>query len=261
MIINSIPGEILSLKRDRKDTRLGFSDNLSVPIFLDTGADIAILSQECLDEIQKKGGIREIVSDEFSLTYSDCSSDSFESRSLLSFFPSSQVYIESMPAIIGYRIDNSLLLGLDFLSGKVIEYTPESIRVLKNCPSEYSMKLPLIKNEKMNRYFLKLSVNGHENLYYLDTGHFDDFSLPLSDKEYAQGPIKVVKDTLYVGSHSREITDYLEKATVRIGDMELKGRVVYNDYYARYQYWFNPCSVFERFAIDLKNEVLAICLT
>lgn len=92
MIINSIPGEILSLKRDRKDTRLGFSDNLSVPILLDTGADIAILSQECLDEIQKKGGIREIVSDEFSLTYSDCSSDSFESRSLLSFFPSSQVY-------------------------------------------------------------------------------------------------------------------------------------------------------------------------
>lgn len=257
-IMKQVEGEYASFRRDKKDNRLGYSDLLSFPILLDTGAEFGVITPEGLEEILAHGGSCEEIPVDHILNYSDGSTDHFDKIYLVSFFLTSGLYVRSLPIYVGYRSDKSMLLGLDLMRRMTIEYTPDTIRLLKSCPEEQAEKFPLVKGED-NRYYVTLSVNGRENQYFLDTGLYDDIRQPLEDIQYAEGSITEVHDTLYVGSHSREIIDYKEsRATVKIGDIVRRGPVVYNDYFIKRRYWINPCSIFRRFAIDLQNKQLLI---
>lgn len=98
----------------------------------------------------------------------------------------------------GQTYDNEIIMGKAVLESFALEYTKDSIRLLKDCPSGYEKVFPLIKEE--NRYYLNLSMNGQPHDFFLDTGSTDAIIMPLKDTIYSKGPLEMVQDTLYVGS-------------------------------------------------------------
>lgn len=156
----------------------------------------------------------------------------------------------------GQNYDNEIILGKAILESFVLEYTKDSIRLLKDCPIGYEKVFPLIKEE--NRYYLNLSMNGQPHDFFLDTGSADAITMPLKDTIYSQGPLEMVQDTLYVGSYHREITDWSEeRAELKMGDITRHGWAIYNDY-SKHPYSINPAFVFKEFVVDLKNEKIRL---
>jgi hypothetical protein len=148
-----------------------------------------------------------------------------------------------------------MMIGRKLLARYVIQYTKESVNILNECPEEYQNKLLLEKDD--GRYYVMLSVNGREHRCYLDTGHSDPITLPVSESVFAISPIHEIEDNLIIFGRAKKVVDLEEeRCCLQIGGITRHGPIVYADYYDQ-PYWFNPTKIFWDFVIDLKGKYIA----
>ncbi len=148
-----------------------------------------------------------------------------------------------------------LVLGRRIMKSKVILYTREEIQLLDEYPEDFDKKFPL--EEKSGQYYVRLSINDHEHMFYLDTGHSDAITMPVSEKQYSISPVHEIRDELRTNGGVTQIVDLEEEhGCLRIGDITKYGPIVYADYFERESYWFNPAMIFAEFVLDLKGGVI-----
>ncbi len=234
-----------------RNLKLFHSDTLECDICLDSGSGVDIIPAHLLSQFKKKGLIMKQIKSNTVLHSSDGSSKEYQ-----------QCWIITLPLSFGCWYKgiffegnyDYLLLGRTFMMKYIIRYTRDSIQLLDNYPENYRAVFPL--DMKDDRYYVKLSINNRENLFYLDTGHCDAISLPVSEKSYAISPIHEIQDEIKTVNGSTSIVDLEEeRGELRIGNIVKYGPVVYADYYKE-DYWFNPARVFSDFVLDLKNNII-----
>ena len=240
--------------RIENELKLCYSKILDCNISFDTGSSEDMIPSQQLEIFRKRGFVIEEVETKAKLTFSD-SSSKFYNRGWRIPIPISfdlwyrGVFFETQ--------EEHLILGLGLLKKHVMVYHHDKIILQEDHPEEFNLLVPLI--EKDGRYYIKLSINGRENDYYLDTGHSDAVTLPLEDKQYAISPLREENSYMTLANGAkRPYRDIIEdRGLLEIGGISKHGPIDYADYFDK-PYWFNPVFVFSDFMIDLKNKVLGL---
>ena len=186
---------LLELPRIENELKLCYSKTLDCKICFDTGADADLVPSSLLSRFKEKGfAIEDIVTDT-NMTFSDGSSAKYKRCKLITLPFSPICWYRSLFYETNY---DYILLGKRFLKKYVVVYHRDKIILQDNHPEEFNVLVPL--EEKEGKYYVKLSINGRENNYYLDTGHPDAVSLPLEDKQYAISPFYEEKSVMYLAN-------------------------------------------------------------
>ena len=231
-----------------------YSKTLDCKICFDTGSDADFVPSSFLARFKEKGfAIEDIVTDK-NMTFSDGSTAKYNQCKLITLPLSPFCWYRSL----FFESNNDyILLGRRFLKRYVIVYHRDKIILQENHPEEFNVLVPI--EERDGSYYVKLSINGRENDYYLDTGHPEAVSLPLEDKQYAISPLKEEKFNLsYLTGVKKQYKGIIEeRGLLEIGGISKHGLIDYADYFNR-PYWFNPVIAFADFMLDLKNNVLGL---
>ena len=232
-------------------------ETLDCDLCFDTGSDINIISAPLLDRYLAKGFPAEDADDLPSFILPDGTSRRFDACKRLTL-PLSAMLWHVGDFRVGSTHDGRndyLLLGRRLIERYTLQYTREIVSILQSCPDDYNVRVPLEYDD--GRYYVKLSVNGREHRFYLDTGHADAIALPERDSLYAISPIHEIEGPLFIGGKSHQVIDHEEeRGLVDIGGITRHGPITYADYY-RKPYWFNPAMIFADFVIDLKGNYIA----
>lgn len=232
------------------------SELLGCDILFDTGSALDIIPTSLLEPLRAKGCIAEDVDDLRTATFADGTSRIFDRCLRLTLPLSESLWVRSV-----FCVDDSiptsrprLLIGRRLLKRYVVQYTREAIHLLDACPEAYSSHVPLEEDDGL--YYVRLAVNGREQRCYLDTGHADALTLPMSESVYATSPVHEIEDYLTLGGKASKVIDREEeRGLVEIGGLTRHGPIIYADYY-RQPCWFNPALIFAEFAIDLGHRCL-----
>ena len=241
-----------SLPHLSKSPKLCRSEILGCDISLDTGASGNVIPSDLLSKLRERGFVIEPVDTNVTLNFADGSSRHHDLgwRLTLPLTPDHWcrgVFFEGT--------GDCLILGRGYMEKSVVHYTRESVLLLDEYPAGLDRRFPLEFRE--GRFYVRLSVNGRENLYYLDTGHSDAVTLPVADSRHAVSPIREIKNKLRTEGGTTSIMELEEeRGCVCIGDITRHGPVVYGDYLVKSAYWFNPAIVFAEFALDLSSRVI-----
>ena len=234
--------------------KLCYSKTLDCNICFDTGSDADFIPSSLLSRFKEKGfAIEDIVTDK-NMTFSDGSTVNYNQCKLITLPLSPFCWYRSL----FYESNNDyILLGRRFLKRYVIVYYRDKIILQENHPEEFNVLVPI--EERDGSYFVKLSINGRENDYYLDTGHPDAVSLPLEDKQFAISPLKEeIVNLSFTNGAKKQYKGIIEdRGLLEIGGISKHGLIDYTEYYKR-PYMFNPVIAFADFMVDLKNNVLGL---
>ncbi len=150
-----------------------------------------------------------------------------------------------------------ILLGRRFLKKYVVVYHRDKIILQDNHPEEFDVLVPI--DEREGSYYVRLSINGRENDYYLDTGHPEAISLPLEDKQFAISPLKEEKANLSFSNGDKKPYKGIieDRGLLEIGGISKHGLIDYTNYFYR-PYWFNPVIAFADFFLDMKNNGIGL---
>ncbi len=245
---------LLELPRIETELKLCYSKTLDCKICFDTGSDADLVPSSLLSRLKEKGFAIEDCETNSNMNFSDGSSVSYNQCKVITLPLSPFCWYRS---IFYESKNNYILLGKRFLKKYVVVYHRDKIILQNDYPKEFNVLVPL--EERDGKYYVKLSINGRENGYYLDTGHSDAVTLPLEDKQFAISPLREENSymTLAIGVQ-RPYRDIIEdRGLLEIGGISKHGPIDYADYYKR-PYWFNPVIAFADFMLDLKNNVLGL---
>lgn len=234
-----------------RHNKLFYSDKLDCDICLDSGSGVDIIPSSLLERFKDKGFIMEPLKVKTTIHLSNKSSIDYNQAWLITLPLSRSCFYRGIfyEGALGY-----LLLGRRIMESRIIFYQRDSVHLLDNYPEEYSKKFQLKKNNE--QYYISLSVNDREHLFYLDTGHSDAVTLSVNDRLYAISPIREIKDEINTVGGTESIIDLEEeRGELRIGDIIKHGPIVYADYYKE-PYWFNPAMIFADFVLDLRNNII-----
>lgn len=245
---------LLELPRIENELKLCYSKTLDCKICLDTGSSVDFVPSSLLSRFKEKGFAIEDCEADKNMIFSDGSSVKYNQCKLITLSLSPFCIYRSL---FYESKKDYLLLGRRFLQRYVIVYHRDRIILQENHPEEFNVLVPL--EEREGKFYVKLSINGRENDYYLDTGHPEAFSLPLEDKQYAISPLKEEKFNLsfLTGVKKQYIGIIEDRGLLEIGGISKHGLIDYADYYNR-PYMFNPVIAFADFMIDFKNNVLGL---
>ena len=239
------------LKRLENAPKLCYSEILDCKILIDTGSGVNLIPSSLLSKFRERGFVIEEVETEHNLTFSEGTKVMAKKCWMITLPLSQECWYR------GYYFENFedyLVLGQPFILYNIIVYHRERILITDEQPFEFDVSVPLTLRK--NKYYVKLTVNGRENEHYLDTGHSDAVTMPLTDMQYAISPIREKEDDLHFHGMKKHIIDHVEeRGKVEIQGITRHGPIVYADYY-NLPYWFNPAIIFADFMIDLKKQVI-----
>ena len=246
--------DMTELPRIENELKLCYSKTLDCKICFDSGSAFDYIPSSLLKSLREKGFPIEEYKTDTDAVFSDGSSEKYNHCYLITL-PLSPFCLYRYFFLESKR--DYILLGRRFLKKYVIVYHRDKIILQDNHPEEFNVLVPI--EERDGSYFVKLSINGRENDYYLDTGHSDAVTLPLEDKQYAISPLKEEKFNLsYLTGVKKLYKEIIEdRGLLEIGGISKHGPIDYADYYKR-PYWFNPVIAFADFMVDLKNNVLGL---
>ena len=245
---------IIEFPRIETELKLCYSKTLDCKICFDTGSDADFVPSSLLSRFKEKGFAIEDCETNSNMTFSDGSSVNYNQCKLITLPLSPFCWYRSL----FYESNNDyILLGKRFMKRYVVVYHLDKIILQDNHPEEFNVLVPI--EERDGSYFVKLSINGRENDYYLDTGHSDAVTLPLEDKQYAISPLREENSYMTLANGAkRPYRDIIEdRGLLEIGGISKHGPIDYADYYKR-PYWFNPVIAFADFMVDLKKNVLGL---
>lgn len=245
---------IIEFPRIETELKLCYSKTLDCKICFDTGSDADFVPSSLLSRFKEKGFAIEDCETNSNMTFSDGSSVNYNQCKLITLPLSPFCWYRSL----FYESNNDyILLGKRFMKRYVVVYHLDKIILQDNHPEEFNVLVPI--EERDGSYYVKLSINGRENGYYLDTGHPDAVSLPLEDKQFAISPLieENVNLSFLTGVKKQYKGIIEDRGLLEIGGISKHGLIDYTEYYKR-PYMFNPVIAFADFMIDLKNNVLGL---
>ena len=240
--------------RIENELKLCYSKALDCNICFDSGSAFDYIPSSLLKRLREKGFPIEEYKTDTNAVFSDGSSEKYNQCYLITL-PLSPFCLYRNFFLESKR--DYILLGKRFLKKYVVVYHQDKIIVQEDQPEEFNVLVPI--EERDGSYFVKLSINGREKDYYLDTGHSDAVTLPLEDKQYAISPLREENSYMTLANGAkRPYRDIIEdRGLLEIGGISKHGPIDYADYYKR-PYWFNPVIAFADFMIDLKNHILGL---
>ena len=245
---------ITDFPRKDNELKLCYSKTLDCKICFDTGSSVDFVPSSLLSRFKEKGFAIEDCEADKNMIFSDGSSVKYNQCKLITLPITPFCWYRSL---FFETKKDYILLGRRFLKRYVIVYHRDKIILQEDYPEEFNVLVPL--EERDGKYYVKLSINGRENNYYLDTGHPDAFSLPLEDKQYAISPFYEENSVMYLANGDKiPYKDIIEeRGLLEIGGISKHGPIEYADYWNK-PYWFNPVIAFADFMLDLKNNVIGL---
>ena len=240
--------------RIENELKLCYSKALDCNICFDSGSAYDYIPSSLLKRLKEKGFPIEEYKTDTNAVFSDGSSEKYNHCYLITL-PLSPFCLYRYFFLESKR--DYILLGKRFLKKYVVVYHQDKIILQENHPEEFNVLVPI--EERDGSYFVKLSINGRENDYYLDTGHPEAVSLPLEDKQFAISPLKEEKVNLsFINGAKNQYKGIIEdRGLLEIGGISKHGLIDYTEYYKR-PYMFSPVIAFADFMLDLKNNVLGL---
>jgi len=244
---------LATLKRYTDQPNYAYSDTLKCDIVFDTGAKLNVITPGILELFQQS--IFNVVPTitNVTLQFADGKTTHYRNGWNIILPLSMDCWINDQFFALSNQDDKKefLVLGHKFLKQNVVKYTRETIQLLDSYPKEYSIKVPIISQNK--NYYVKLSLNGHEYTYLLDTGYSYEITQPINDIQYAISPITSYEKTFYFNG-VKQIVEFQEekRGCIELCGITRHGPIEYSDFFMS-KYLFNPARIFADFVIDLKR--------
>ena len=251
------PEPIATFKRISDCTHHAYSDVLECEIIFDTGSTANIISSELLYSIRKSDYTTQPNPINKNVRLSDGSTTFVDWNWEITLPFSRSLWYKGLyyERESRNKDDKYLVLGLDFLKRYVILYTRDTIQILEEYPDDFNIKVPLYKRD--NLYYVNLKVNGHEKLFFLDTGHANPITRPMSDLIHAISPVHEEEDEVIINGIAKSEKEMVEeRGRIQIGEVVRHGPISYTDFFKRFPYWFNPAMIFAEFVLDLRGGVI-----